>query len=269
MQHYYRVIRPQAQQRLVVRKPDGTERTLDVASKVERVPVMQLTDAIDEATSEDSADPDLDRAVEPGIVIWRMRQFRDVEEMGPFVAKARGAKALVLDLRGNGGGLLDGLKSLVGWTFDREIHVMTRVGRKGERREIAKPKSKPFLGKLVVLVDSRSASAAECFARIVQLEKRGIVIGDRSSGKVMVSEVFGHEFGATGYETVYGASITVSDALMSDGARLEDVGVRPDELLVPTPADLAAGRDPVLARAVATLGGTLTPEAAGKLLPVK
>jgi C-terminal processing protease CtpA/Prc len=269
MQHYYRVIRPQAQQRLVVRKPDGTERTLDVASKVERVPVMQLSDAIDEATSEDSADPDLDRAVEPGIVIWRMRQFRDAEEMGPFVAKARGAKALVLDLRGNGGGLLDGLKSLVGWTFDREIHVMTRVGRKGERREIAKPKSKPFLGKLVVLVDSRSASAAECFARIVQLEKRGIVIGDRSSGKVMVSEVFGHEFGATGYETVYGASITVSDALMSDGARLEDVGVRPDEFLVPTPADLAAGRDPVLARAVATLGGTLTPEAAGKLLPVK
>lgn len=269
MQHYYRVIRPQAQQRLVVRKPDGTERTLDVASKVERVPVMQLTDAIDEADSDDRADPDLDRAAEPGIVIWRMRQFRDAEDMGPFVAKARAAKALVLDLRGNGGGLLDGLKALVGWTFDREIHVMTRVGRKGERREIARPKSKPFLGKLVVLVDSRSASAAECFARIVQLEKRGIVVGDRSSGKVMVSEVFGHEFGATGYETIYGASITVSDVLMSDGARLEDVGVKPDEFLVPTPADLAAGRDPVLARAIATLGGTLTPEAAGKLLPVK
>jgi C-terminal processing protease CtpA/Prc len=243
--HYYRVIRPQAQQHLVVRKPDGTERAFDIASKVKRIPVMQLSDAIDDAISEGLADPDLDGAVEPGIVIWRMRMFGEAEDMGPFVAKARNAKALVLDLRGNGGGLLDGLKALVGWTFDREIHVMTRVGRKGERREIARPRSKPFLGKLVVLVDSRSA------------------------GKVMVSEMFGHAFGAIGHETIYGASITVSDSVMPDGARLEGVGVTPDEFLVPTPADLAAGRDPVLARAVATLGGALTPEAAGRLQPVK
>lgn len=51
---------------------------------------------------------------------------------------------------------------------------------------------------------------------------------------------------------------------MSDGARLEKVGVTPDEIVLPTGADLATGRDPVLARAISLLGGTMTAEQAGK-----
>lgn len=64
-------------------------------------------------------------------------------------------------------------------------------------------------------------------------------------------------------------SVTNADLVMKDGKSLEHVRVVPDELLLPTAADLAAGRDPVLARAVALLGGTLDPAAAGKLFPVE
>jgi len=52
---------------------------------------------------------------------------------------------------------------------------------------------------------------------------------------------------------------------MSDGASLEKVGVEPDERLLPSPSDLAAGRDPVLAAAITMAGGSITPEQAGKL----
>jgi hypothetical protein len=68
-----------------------------------------------------------------------------------------------------------------------------------------------------------------------------------------------------GNVTVYGTSVTQSDVRMSDSGSLENKGVLPDELLLPTPEDLSAGRDPVLARAVELAGGSLTPEQAGKL----
>jgi carboxyl-terminal processing protease len=141
---------------------------------------------------------------------------------------------------------------------------MTMVGRKGETREVAKPKRNPFLGKLVVLIDSRSASASELLARTVQLQKRGSVVGDRSAGAVMASQFFSHSFGV-GNVAYYATSVTIADVLMPDGGRLERTGVKPDETVLPSTADLAAGRDPALARAVALAGGSITPEQAGQL----
>ena len=54
---------------------------------------------------------------------------------------------------------------------------------------------------------------------------------------------------------------------MPDGRSLEGAGVVPDELMLPTGVDLAAGRDPVLARAAALAGIELDARAAGGLFP--
>jgi C-terminal processing protease CtpA/Prc len=125
-----------------------------------------------------------------------------------------------------------------------------------------------FTGKLVVLIDSRSGSASEVLARVVQLEKRGTIVGDLSEGAVMRSQGYRYEMGS-GTIIFYGASITDADAIMSDGKSLEHVGVSPDELLLPSGADLAARRDPVLSRAAALLGVELTAEKAGTLFPLE
>ena len=110
------------------------------------------------------------------------------------------------------------------------------------------------------------ASASELFARVVQLEKRGVVIGDPSSGSVMESLYYPEKMGM---DTVifYGASITDADLIMADGKSLEHAGVVPDESAVPTAVDLASGRDPVLAKAAKTLGVELNAEDAGKMFP--
>jgi C-terminal processing protease CtpA/Prc len=65
----------------------------------------------------------------------------------------------------------------------------------------------------------------------------------------------------------YGISITDADLVMADGRSLERSGVTPDITLLPTPEDLAAGRDPVLALAVTMAGSAIDAAAAGKLFP--
>jgi carboxyl-terminal processing protease len=189
--------------------------------------------------------------------------FGNPDHVNTMIGNARRYKALVLDLRGNGGGAIAALRQLVSHCFDREVHVATVQQRHNSERHIAKPKRNGFRGQLIVLVDSRSASAAEVFARIVQLEKRGRVIGDRTAGAVMTARIMPHKVGVVGY--FYATSVTIGDVRMSDGASLEKTGVEPDEIVLPSPADLAAGRDPALAQAIATAGGTITPAEAGRL----
>ena len=151
--------------------------------------------------------------------------------------------------------------------FDHEVTIADRISRKNQKSETAKPtKGNLFTGKVIVLVDGRSASAAELFARVVQIEKRGIVIGDRSEGAVMEAR---HYYESVGLDdkVFYGFSITSADLVMTDGKSLEKVGVIPDTLMLPTAKDIAAGEDPVLVKAAEMAGLKLEPVAAGKLFP--
>jgi C-terminal processing protease CtpA/Prc len=101
--------------------------------------------------------------------------------------------SVVLDLRGNPGGSVSVLTKLVGGFFAHDVRIGDRKRRKDSEPQIAKTRGgKAFGGKLIVLVDSRSSSAAEIFARVVQLEKRGVVLGDRSAGAVMEAQFFPH-----------------------------------------------------------------------------
>ena len=192
--------------------------------------------------------------------------FYTPAEIESIIGKARRHSALIIDLRGNGGGSVEVLSLLLGRMFDHDVKIADRVGRSVRSPQIAKSASPHFDGKLIVLVDSRSASAAELFARVVQIEKRGTVVGDVSSGQVMEAK---HYIDREGVYSVlfYGASITDADLIMTDGRSLEGVGVTPDQTILPTATDLAVGHDPVLARAAEMVGVTLNPEAAGKLFP--
>jgi C-terminal processing protease CtpA/Prc len=154
--------------------------------------------------------------------------------------------------------------------FEHDIKIADRIGRKSRSALVAQSRGgKTFNGKLIVLVDSESASAAELFARVVQLEKRGIVVGDRSSGKVMESKFHPNQIETMGGVFRFGEFITESDLIMVDRKSLENVGVVPDQRTVPTPSDLTANRDPVLAHAAGQVGVNVTPEEAGKLFPIE
>ena len=204
------------------------------------------------------------------VMIWKMPHFDlDDEGVDKMMDKARKRSALILDLRGNPGGSVNTLKRMVGALFETEIKIADEKGRKESKPMVSKTrKNDAFKGKLFVLVDASSGSSAEVFARIVQINKRGTVIGDRTAGAVMVSRNFPFQIG-TDTIVPFSASITVADLIMSDGKSLEGVGVIPDELLLPTGDDLMGKRDPVLARAAALAGLKLAPEAAATMFPIE
>ena len=202
------------------------------------------------------------------VFIWQMSSFEyDNEHIDIAMGKASKFKSLIIDLRGNGGGYTDALARLTGHFFDHDVKVADMKGRKEMKPILAKTRgSNIYKGQLIVLIDSESASAAELFARTIQLEKRGTVIGDRSQGAVMASKYYDHQTGV-GNVLYFGNSVTIADLIMSDGNSLERTGVTPDETLLPTAEDLAAQRDPVLSRAAKILGVELDAVKAGNLFP--
>jgi len=202
------------------------------------------------------------------VMFWRMPEF-DLDEItfNQLLGIVRKHQALVLDLRGNPGGLVDTLTRLVGAMFPKDLQIAELRGRKPMKPMIAKGSgSRAYTGEIVVLVDSESGSAAEIFARVMQLEGRGTVIGDRTSGSVMQSLGYAAQYGVDTVISYY-FSITDADVIMKDGKTLERFGVKPDDLVIPTAVDLAEGLDPVLARAATMFGVTLTPQAAGRMFP--
>ena len=79
----------------------------------------------------------------------------------------------------------------------------------------------------------------------------------------MTARIMPHKVGVA--DVFYATSVTIGDVRMSDGVSLEKTGVEPDDLVLPTPGDLAEGRDPALAEAISAAGGTMSPAEAGRL----
>lgn len=282
LEYLFNTLRPQPAIHLTVQRPSGEQRTLDVQAEIIRSQQLITGDNFwKEIVDRQRESRQYDRrsySIEKDTLIWKLPSYVMNEKgVDAVVGEAAGYKTLIMDLRANPGGYVRSLERMVGDVFDRDITIQTEEERKKTEKMIGHGNNR-FSGKLIVLIDSQSASAAEIFARVIQLEKRGIVIGDQSAGAVMISEGRPHRIGFGSEEKVsfgsastvyFGDSLTIANVVMSDGKSLEHVGVTPDEVLLPTPQDLAAGRDPVLARAIALAGGQMSPEEAGKLFPVK
>ena len=103
--HLYHFVRPQAQQRLVVRKPDGSERTLDVISKVTTRRITELDDLLGEILETIWRERDRYAPVGADILVWRMTGFgnpESVQELGQALRNAAIDAELREELRQKG-----------------------------------------------------------------------------------------------------------------------------------------------------------------------
>jgi C-terminal processing protease CtpA/Prc len=278
MKYYYYGLRPKARVQVAFQNAEGQSREVEVLTKVVKRKLevdygwIVDTDPISAELGSKKGSVPLYHEFGIDLIVWRLASFDiNTNEVDKMMKKITGHKSLVLDLRGNPGGRVDTLERFVGYFFDHEVKVGDFKMRKASKELKVKPrKSNSFTGNLIVLVDSQSSSAAEVFARVVQLEKRGQVVGDRSSGMVMESLRYEYELETNDDAPVlFGLMITDADIIMTDGKSLEWVGVAPDKVVLPTADDLRNRRDPALAYAVSLAGIELAPEKAGTLFAAK
>ena len=173
--------------------------------------------------------------------------------------QAEGVHALVLDLRGNSGGRIDVGTRLLAHFLPNGSGVYQEVDRGGQNSTHSTRGGSAYDLPLVVLVDGGTASMGEIFASAVQAHGAATVLGSTTAGSVAAAQVFSLPDGS-------GLQVTVFEILSADGKPLNKVGVVPDEVIDPAPADTANGGDPVLARAVEILhdqlasgGGAVVP----------
>ncbi|HLN20699.1 MAG TPA: S41 family peptidase [Bacteroidales bacterium] len=103
--------------------------------------------------------------------------------------KMQGMKSLILDLRGNSGGIMDASIQIANQFLKADQLIVYTKGRTHPRNEArATGKGEFEKGDLVILIDEWSASASEILAGAIQDNDRGIIIGRRSFGKGLVQE---------------------------------------------------------------------------------
>ena len=201
------------------------------------------------------ADVDWGRAA-PHVGYLRMASFpNDVqEELGWAVSDVSANPSLILDLRGNPGGLIDAVDAAAGIFMPPGTLVVSGAGRYhifGRRRFVATDDAHVrYMGKLAVLVDANSESGAEALARALQIYHRGVIVGEPTARHVLGVEV--EESLADG-GLLRVATLDMRDA---NGALLEGRGVTPDVIVSRSPADIARGSDPQLRAAIAALSRT-------------
>jgi carboxyl-terminal processing protease len=155
--------------------------------------------------------------------------------------QAHGAKALIIDLRGNPGG--HGAMAIP--IASRLVNAPLTLGsiqfRDFPQKLVAQPEAgvTPFLGPVAILTDEGTASASEILAAGLQEAKRAVVVGDASLGAVLPSVIEQLPHGAV-------MQYVVADFKTPKGVLLEGRGVQPDKRVVETRAGLRSGHDPVL-----------------------
>ncbi len=177
-----------------------------------------------------------------------------------------GMKSLIIDLRGNPGGLLVTAVEVADKFIQRGVIVSTRGRSVQEDFTYSAHTAGTWRVPLVVLIDRETASAAEIFAGAIREHRRGTVVGARSYGKGSVQGIFPLSLSGAGVR------LTTAKFYSPSGRPYNRIGVAPDVLVQvaarPIDGSLAApptGDDAMLAAALQAARGIGEPKQARNL----
>lgn len=192
------------------------------------------------------------RELEGGFVYLRFDEFDGTDRrwLSRELTKHANAPGVVIDLRRNPGGETFSLGITIGEFFDHAVDCGTFITRSGQRsvKNSWQLGSANYRGRVVVLVDGATGSAAEIFSAVLQDHGRATIIGRRTAGAVLASWFYALPDGGE-------LQLSREDYVAPKGRRIEGKGVEPDIVVTRTLKDVRAGRDPDLDKALEVLRG--------------
>lgn len=157
---------------------------------------------------------------------------------------SEGARALILDLRGNPGGLLDAAVSIGSRFVDSgEIVIVQQKGGRRNALTVDHSKHTHAMRPLVVLIDHQTASASEIVAGAIQDHETGTLIGSESFGKGKIQTIINLKGGEA-------VCITTAMYLTPKGRDVDKEKILPNIVLEPSKDDIENENDVQLKRAV-------------------
>ncbi|HEX3034605.1 MAG TPA: MXAN_5808 family serine peptidase [Thermodesulfobacteriota bacterium] len=137
-----------------------------------------------------------------------------------FEKKNGRMRGIILDLKGNPGGLLEQAERVSDMFLESGVIVSTKVGD-SKKPSHAEHQDSEFSGRVVVLVDAGSASASEIVAGALKNNQRAVVIGERTFGKGSVQQIFDLKDGSA-------LKLTIASYLTPGDISIQDTGITPD-----------------------------------------
>jgi carboxyl-terminal processing protease len=227
---------------LLLRHPDGREETFNLTR--EDVLVASVDTLPPGGVLRDGSGAE---ATDIGYIRINTFTSRTPQELTTEIeaALARGVAGLIIDVRGNPGGLLNETVEIADMFLDDGV-VLTQVDRDGRRAQFEASAGMITDIPIVIVQDEFSASGSEVLAAALQDNGRATVIGSQSFGKGTVNHV---------RELPNGGAVYVSIArwLTPTGQQIEGAGVTPDIPVTLTPEDIDEGRDVAVHRAIESL----------------
>lgn len=215
-----------------IRGPKGTAVTLTVARGDEKLNFRLVRDEIIIKTV-------FGEAVSKEIGYIRVASFisQDTsEEMRQKLLEQKDTKALILDIRGNNGGLLPNALDISDM-FLKGGEIVSIVDRNGTRRVFRAKRSQIYDKPLVLLIDEGSASASEILSGALKDNKRATLIGVKTFGKGLVQKINYLQDGSE-------LNLTISKYYTPSGRDIDKKGIEPDLVVTYDEEDIKQDRDP-------------------------
>ncbi|MBK9154994.1 MAG: hypothetical protein IPM25_12375 [Chloracidobacterium sp.] len=238
---------------------DGNKR---LAFKVDRVPFNgEMSQAMGNFPPQEVIFESRRLPGDVGYIRFNMWVIPQMAKIRAALSELSGINGMVIDLRGNPGGVGGMAPGFAGHLFSKRVSLGTMRSRGGSMEFVVFPQKDPFTGPVVILIDHGTGSTSEVFAAGMQETGRATIIGSTSAGAVLPS-VF--EKLPTGFLFQY----AVSDYRSPKKILIEGRGVFPDREVRKTRRDLLAGKDLQLEEALTFIAnaakGTGKSAAAGR-----